>query len=61
MPLTSAVSGTRPKILAILQRERPMTIDKLAREAGPSSTDLASKDGRGLLSFLIARMAAQVS
>ena len=123
MPVTSSVSGTRPKILAILQREGSMTIDKLAREVGLSSTtirrhldilqrdllvsfdqvregsgrpeytyflteyghesgyrdyrgflidligeisglssaDLASKDGRELLSFLIARMAEQVS
>ena len=123
MPVTSTVSGTRPKILAILQRAGSMTIDQLAREVGLSSTtirrhldilqrdllvsfdqvregsgrpeytyflteyghesgyrdyksflvdllteisglssnDLASKDGRGLLSFLIARMAEQAS
>ena len=40
MPVTSAVSGTRPKILAILQREGSMTVDKLAREVGLSSTTI---------------------
>ena len=123
MTITSSLSGTRLKILTILQREGSMTVDKLAQEvglssttirrhldilqrdllvsfdqirqgsgrpeyryfltedghesgyrdykgflidllteiSGLSSTDLASKDGRELLSFLVARMADQVS
>lgn len=123
MVVATPTSGTRLKILAILQREGSMTVDKLAREfglssttirrhldilqrdlqvsfdqirqgsgrpeylyflteyghesgyrdyksflvdliteiSGLSSTDLSAKNGRELLSFLIARIADQVS
>jgi len=123
MAVAASTSGTRPTILAILQREGSMTVDKLAREvglssttirrhldilqrdllvtfdqvregsgrpeylyflteyghesgnrdyksflvdliaeiSGLSSTDLSAKNGRELLSFLIARIADQVS
>ena len=123
MAVTTPNSGTRMQILTILQREGSMTVDKLAREvglssttirrhldilqrdllvsfeqvregsgrpeylyflteyghesgyrdyksflvdlisgiSGLSSTDLSAKNGRELLSFLIARIAEQVS
>ena len=40
MTVTSSLSGTRLKILTIFQREGSMTVDKLAREVGLSSTTI---------------------
>ena len=40
MPVTSSVIGTRPKILALLQRTGSMTVDELAHEVGLSSTTI---------------------